>query len=191
MNISLSNASNEANKQSISPNHPMRDSHEAEYYNSDGNGQPCVLEDEFFHFEKSFDDNVLETWKLHLGEKWNQIFWHKSRDGPVLSTNCRVCFKYHVKGFCFNDCNFKSAHMKLSGEDFSKADKYIKSLRNSGFRQGPGCDLPTIRIPLDKRLRHSNGVLGSRRFLNANDHGISFLHGKTKKLQKSQNYKRG
>ena len=31
---------------------------EAEYYDSDGSGPPCVLEDEFFHFEKSLNEII-------------------------------------------------------------------------------------------------------------------------------------
>ena len=76
------------------------------------------------------NEDAEDSWKLKPGEKWNQVFRHKSRDGPLLSTNCKVCLKYHVKGFCFNDCNFRGSHTKLSGDDFLKTDEYIKSLRN-------------------------------------------------------------
>ena len=55
---------------------------------------------------------------------------HKSCNGPLLSTNCKVCLKYHVKGFCLGDCNFRGSHTKLSGGDFSRINKYIKSLRS-------------------------------------------------------------
>ena len=71
-----------------------------------------------------------ENWRLKPNEKWNQMFRHKSRDAPILSTKSKACLKFYVKGFCFDDCNLKNSHVKLEGEDFNKTDKYIKSWRS-------------------------------------------------------------
>ena len=76
------------------------------------------------------NENINEEWKLKENESWNQTFRHKSKEAPMLSMDCRACLKYHVKGFCFQDCNFKDSHVELTGEDFKRTDSYIKSLRS-------------------------------------------------------------
>ena len=75
------------------------------------------------------NENIKEEWRLKDGENWNQTFRHKSKDAPMLSVNCRTCLKYHVKGYCFQDCNFRNSHIKLNDEDAEKTDAYIRSLR--------------------------------------------------------------
>ena len=76
------------------------------------------------------NENVKEDWKLKEDESWNKIFRHKSKEAPTLSMNCRACLKYHVKGYCFQDCTFKDSHVNLRDEDLRKTDAYIKSLRS-------------------------------------------------------------
>ena len=74
--------------------------------------------------------NMNEDWKMRENEKWNQTFRHKSKDAPILNTNCRACLKFHVKGYCFENCKFKGLHIDLTGEDFEKTDEYIRSLHS-------------------------------------------------------------
>ena len=62
------------------------------------------------------DENIKEERKLKDNENWNQTFRHRSKDAPMLSMNCRVCLKYHVKGYCFQDCNFKGSHTESNND---------------------------------------------------------------------------
>ena len=71
------------------------------------------------------NENVDANWKLKNNENWIQIFRHKSKDAPVLSNGCKACLKYHVKGFCFDDCKFKNAHIQLEGEDYEKNHSFM------------------------------------------------------------------
>ena len=71
----------------------------------------------------------VEQWKLRHGESWNNIFRNKTIDGPLLSTQCHPCLKYHVRGSCYADCRNKTSHCVLNSDDKSKMDKFIKSLR--------------------------------------------------------------
>ena len=73
--------------------------------------------------------NIEQTWKLEQRENWNQTFRHKSKDAPTLGNGSKVCLKFHVKGFCFQDCKFKGLNTQLTGQDFEVPDKYIKWLR--------------------------------------------------------------
>ena len=75
------------------------------------------------------NDDSNKEWKLQENEKWNTMFRHKTKDGPLLSDKCQPCLKFHVKGFCFDDCKFKDTHRKLDGKDFTTTDEYIKKLR--------------------------------------------------------------
>ena len=75
------------------------------------------------------NEDINPEWKLKDNENWTQIFRHKSRDAPVLANRCKACLKYHVKGFCFEDCKFRGTHIQLLGEDFKKTDANIKPLR--------------------------------------------------------------
>ena len=79
------------------------------------------------------NEQINEEWKIKENENWNQTFRHKSKEAPMLSMNCRACLKYHVKVFCFQDCNFKDSQTDLSGDDFKRTDSYIKSLQNYIF----------------------------------------------------------
>ena len=69
-------------------------------------------------------------WKLKQEENWNLLVRHKSKDTPVLANGSKACLKYHVKGFCFDDCKFRGSHCQLAGLDEEKTDEYIESLRN-------------------------------------------------------------
>ncbi len=75
------------------------------------------------------NENIDQEWKLKESENWNLTFRHKSKDAPTLSNGCKACLKYHVKGFCFEDCKFKGSHHQLTGDDQTKTNNYIKSLR--------------------------------------------------------------
>lgn len=90
------------------------------------------------------NDDAEEAWKLRPGEKWNQIFRYKSRDRPHLSTYCKLCLKYHIKGFCFTYWNFRGSHMKLVGDDFLRTEEYIKSFGAEG--PGKGLASPCQKI---------------------------------------------
>ena len=75
------------------------------------------------------NEDIVQEWKLRENEKWNLIFRHKTKDGPLLENRCQPCLKYQVKGFCFDDCKFKNTHHKLQGKDYTITDNYIKKLR--------------------------------------------------------------
>lgn len=75
------------------------------------------------------NENVEEAWRLKRSENWNQTFRHKSKDAPILSNGAKACLKFHVKGFCFDDCKFRGSHVNLAGQDHAKTEAYIKSLR--------------------------------------------------------------
>ena len=75
------------------------------------------------------NENVDQDWKLKDSENWNLTFRHKSRDAPTLANGSKACLKYHVKGFCFDDCKFRGSHHQLTGDDHEKTKTYIKSLR--------------------------------------------------------------
>ncbi len=80
-------------------------------------------------FEQVRNENQVQEWKLRSNENWDTIFRKKSRDGPTLSSNSKLCLKYQVKGVCYSDCTMTGSHCKLEGEDKKKADAFIKQLR--------------------------------------------------------------
>ena len=71
----------------------------------------------------------VADWKLRNNETWNTVFRHKNQEGPMLSVKCKPCLKYHVKGYCFNDCKQRSSHCVLTNEDHAKTNTFIKTLR--------------------------------------------------------------
>ena len=75
------------------------------------------------------NSNRVEQWKLRHGESWNNVFRNKTIDGPLLSTQCHPCLKFHVRGSCYADCRNKASHCNLNSEDKTKVDQFIKSLR--------------------------------------------------------------
>jgi hypothetical protein len=72
---------------------------------------------------------VKKEWKLRNSESWDTVFRSKSHRGPVLSIETRPCLKYHVKGFCFDDCTLLKSHAKLNDADAKLTEEYIKELR--------------------------------------------------------------
>ena len=76
-----------------------------------------------------WNEDIVQEWKLRESKKWNLIFRHKTKDGPMLENKCQPCLKYQVKGFCLDDCKFKSMRHKLQGKDYAITDNYIKKLR--------------------------------------------------------------
>jgi hypothetical protein len=79
--------------------------------------------------EQIRNESQVPEWKLRLDENWDTVFKNKTRDGPLLSNNCKPCLKYQVKGICYSDCPFVQSHKKLSGDDICKTSKFIKELR--------------------------------------------------------------
>ena len=79
--------------------------------------------------EKIRNLSQCQDWKLRHSEKWDTIFRNKTRDGPTLSTNCKPCLKFHVKGLCYSDCPFRCSHKSLSSEDKVLTTNFIKELR--------------------------------------------------------------
>ena len=107
------------------------------------------------------NENIKEEWRLKGDESWNKFFRHKSKEAPTLSMSCRACLKYHVKGYCFQDCTFKESYVNLRNEDLRKTDAYIKSLQSWRCRQGLSGTLPKRRVPLDKTV----GQAGQKQML--------------------------
>ena len=81
------------------------------------------------HPEQIRNQNQVPCWKLRQSEKWDTVFKNKSRDGPNLSSHCKPCLKYQVKGLCYSDCPFKASHTSLGQDDKTKTDRFIKELR--------------------------------------------------------------
>ena len=75
------------------------------------------------------NNEMDSNWKLRRQETWNNVFRNKTIEGPMLSMQCHPCLKYHVRGTCFEDCKNKSSHCVLKGDDRSKINTFIKSLR--------------------------------------------------------------
>ena len=75
------------------------------------------------------NNNRIEAWKLRRGESWTHIFRNKIFEGPMLGTKCHPCLKYHVRGACYADCKNRDSHCQLKGDDKTKVDAFIKSLR--------------------------------------------------------------
>ena len=75
------------------------------------------------------NNNVPSEWKLRQGESWDTVFKGKTLSGPEMSCGAKFCLKYWVKGMCFSDYRQKCSHNPLSEEDKTKADAYIKELR--------------------------------------------------------------
>lgn len=72
---------------------------------------------------------MQKDWKLRRDETWNNIFRNKTIEGPTLSMKCHPCLKFQVRGGCYSDCKNKGSHCVLVGEDKTKMDKFVKSLR--------------------------------------------------------------
>ena len=79
--------------------------------------------------ERCLNADQNRSWKLRQSETWNNVFKNKTRDGPVLSCGSKPCIKYHVKGVCYSDCPHIGSHRSLSGDDKSKTEAFIKSIR--------------------------------------------------------------
>ena len=79
--------------------------------------------------EKITNLNQNPDWKMRQDESWDSVFKNKTIGSPVLSMGCRLCLKYHVKGICYSDCAHKASHCIIIGDDKTKCDKYIKTLR--------------------------------------------------------------
>ena len=75
------------------------------------------------------NQNQVEEWKLRRGESWSNIFRNKAIEGPMLSTKCHPCLKYHVRGACYVDCKNRESHVVLKENDKKKMNDFIKSLR--------------------------------------------------------------
>jgi hypothetical protein len=71
----------------------------------------------------------INEWKVRSSERWDTVFRAKSRHGPTLSIGGKPCLKYHVKGFCFEDCGLAESHMELNDEDRELTANFIKELR--------------------------------------------------------------
>ena len=73
--------------------------------------------------------NQDKNWKLRVDESWDTTFKNTSKEGPVLSSECKPCLKYHVKGICYSDCPFAKSHKQLQGNDKNKTNSFIKEIR--------------------------------------------------------------
>ena len=74
------------------------------------------------------NQDQVQEWKFKERENW-QMWRNKTVNGPTLSNNVKPCLKFHVRGSCFDDCNNKSSHKKLKGDDYKKTDDFIKNIR--------------------------------------------------------------
>jgi hypothetical protein len=72
---------------------------------------------------------INKEWKLRNNERWDTVFRSKSHTGPLLSMGSKPCLKYHVKGFCFDDCTLLQSHTKLNEADSKLTEEFIKELR--------------------------------------------------------------
>ena len=75
------------------------------------------------------NNDRVDGWKLRQGESWYNIFRNKAIEGPMLSTKCHPCLKFHVRGSCYVDCRNRASHCVLKGEDKKKVSEFIKTLR--------------------------------------------------------------
>ena len=79
--------------------------------------------------ERVNNSKMVEAWKLRANENYIDVFGHKVSSGPKLSMGCFGCHKFHNKGFCYSDCANMKSHCPLKGDDFTKFDNRVKSLR--------------------------------------------------------------
>ena len=71
----------------------------------------------------------VEEWAMRKGESWHNVFRNKAIEGPMLSTKCHPCLKFHVRGSCYKDCKNKASHGVLNNDDRKKVNEFIKTLR--------------------------------------------------------------
>ena len=76
------------------------------------------------------NDHMENDLKKKPSENWNKIFKNNIRKGPTISVDTHACLKFHVKGICYEDCRFKSSHIKLTGDDLLKTKDFVKKLRD-------------------------------------------------------------
>ena len=50
-----------------------------------------------------FNQDQVQDWKFKDEENW-QMWRNKTVNGPTLSNNVKPCLKFHVRGFCFDNC---------------------------------------------------------------------------------------
>jgi hypothetical protein len=74
------------------------------------------------------NNHMVEEWKLRENKDYS-VFRHKVMEGPMLSTGCWGCHKFHNQGFCFSDCANAASHCQLKGNDFKLFNNRIKALR--------------------------------------------------------------
>ena len=79
--------------------------------------------------ERVKNTNPVSDWKIRLDETWENVFRNKTRDGPMLSTGCKPCLRWHAKLDCFDDCSNSASHTVLAGCDKVLTDKFIKEIR--------------------------------------------------------------
>ena len=77
------------------------------------------------------NNSRVSDWKLKLEERFDILFGgHNNKmKAPRLSCGSVPCLKYHVKGYCWNDCRDKKSHRILEGNNKQKMDKFVKELR--------------------------------------------------------------
>ena len=80
-------------------------------------------------FEAERNMKLSPELKLRQSESRDTIFMNKTNDSPFLSTGCRACLKFHVKGICYTDCRHKNSHKELNEEDSIKLSNHVKMLR--------------------------------------------------------------
>ena len=80
-------------------------------------------------FEAERNMKLSPELKLCQSESWDAIFMNKTNDSPFLSTGCRACLKFHVKGICYTDCRHKNSHKELNEEDSIKLSNHVKMLQ--------------------------------------------------------------
>ena len=69
--------------------------------------------------------------RLKADEAFKTVFGGLAIRGPNLSTHCKPCLKWHVKGVCWDDCDHKASHKNLMHNNKKLLHNYVKSIRGN------------------------------------------------------------
>ena len=81
--------------------------------------------------ERILNTNQQEEFKIKKGEDWKIFCGNKTQDRIDWNDDgCKMCPRWHSKGFCFPDCNNKASHVTKDKIPPGKAKSYKAYLVN-------------------------------------------------------------
>ena len=78
---------------------------------------------------KVFNQGTLSEWLVEDPQKYNATFRHNKSaldKRPWFSDRVQMCHRWHSRGYCFNNCNFKDSHILSNSVPKDLKEEYSK-----------------------------------------------------------------